>query len=139
MEFNRDQSEVTVTVPDDQLSLAIGRGGTNVKLAAKLVGVRIKIISDQVDPGIVVTGNEEYEIDQLGLDEKVRNILVENSFTRIEDLTHNLDKIEKLDGLDSASFETIKTKLSAYLPSGQTVTPVTAPETKVEEALPLTK
>ena len=134
MEFNRDQSEVTVTVPDDQLSLAIGRGGTNVKLAAKLVGVRIKIISDQVDPGIVVTGNEEYEIDQLGLDEKVRNILVENSFTRIEDLTHNFDKIEKLDGLDSASFETIKTKLSAYMPSGQTVAPVTIPEAKAEES-----
>ncbi len=134
MEFNQDLSEVTVTVPDDQLSLAIGRGGTNVKLAAKLVGVRIKIISDKVDPGIVVTGNEEYEIDQLGLDEKVRNILVENSFTRIEDLTHNFDKIEKLDGLDSASFETIKTKLSAYMPSGQTVAPVTIPEAKAEES-----
>jgi len=139
MEFNQDQSEVTVTVPDDQLSLAIGRGGTNVKLAAKLVGVRIKVISDKVDPGIVVSGNEEYEIDQLGLDEKVRNILVENSFTRIEDLTHNLDKVEKLDGLDSASFETIKTKLSAYLPSGQTVTPVTVPETKVEESTAVNK
>ncbi|OGD71712.1 transcription termination factor NusA, partial [Candidatus Collierbacteria bacterium RIFCSPHIGHO2_02_FULL_49_10] len=53
LEFSKDNSEVTVTVPDDQLSLAIGRGGTNVKLAAKLVGVRIKVVSDKSDPGIV--------------------------------------------------------------------------------------
>lgn len=137
MEFNKDQSEVTVTVPDDQLSLAIGRGGTNVKLAAKLVGVKIKIVSDKTDLGIVVTGNEEYEIDQLGLDEKVRNILVENSFTRIEDLTHNLDKVEKLDGLDDTARQTIKTKLTAYVPTSQptpVVAPVAAPEVKAEES-----
>ena len=131
MEFNQDQSEVTVTVPDDQLSLAIGRGGTNVKLAAKLVGVRIKVISDRVDPGIVVTGNEEYEIDQLGLDEKVRNILVENSFTRIEDLTHNLEGVSKLSGIDESALETIKKKLSAYSPAQASQTAVVAPATPV--------
>ena len=117
MEFNQDQSEVTVTVPDDQLSLAIGRGGTNVKLAAKLVGVRIKVISDKVDPGIVVSGNEEYEIDALGLTQKVRDILVESSLTRIEDLIHNLDKVEKLEGVETASLETIKAKLTAIQPT----------------------
>ena len=72
------------------------------------------------------------------MDEKVRNILVENSFTRIEDLTHNLEAVSKLSGLDETALETIKTKLSAYLPSGQTVTPVTAPETKVEESTTVT-
>lgn len=128
IEFNKDQTEATVTVPDDQLSLAIGRGGTNVKLAAKLVGVKVKIISDKTDPGIIVTGNEEFEIDQLGLPEKIRNILVENSLTRIEDLIHNSDKIEKLEGVDVASLETIKSKLTAYQPASQPAT--TAPEIK---------
>lgn len=117
VEFSKDGDEVTVTVPDDQLSLAIGRGGTNVKLAAKLVGLRVKVISSQVDPGIVVTGNEEFEIDQLGLDAKIRAILVENNFVRIEDLLQSLDKIEKLDGLDAVSFETLKSKLTAYQPA----------------------
>ncbi|MFZ2201942.1 MAG: transcription termination factor NusA [Microgenomates group bacterium] len=131
MEFNKDQSEVTVTVPDDQLSLAIGRGGTNVKLAAKLVGVKIKIVSDKVDPGIVVTGNEEYEIDQLGLDEKVRSILVENSFTRIEDLTHNLEGAKTLPGIDEAALETIQKKLSAYSPTMMSQPAVVAPATPV--------
>lgn len=132
VEFNKDKTEVTVTVPDDQLSLAIGRGGTNVKLAAKLVGVKVKVISDKTDPGIVVTGNEEYEIDQLGLPEAVRNILVENSLTRIEDLVHNMEKVEKLPGVDASSVETIKAKLTAYQPAGQTIAP-TAEKTTAEE------
>lgn len=117
LEFNADKTEVTVTVPDDQLSLAIGRGGTNVKLAAKLVGARVKVISDKSDPGIVVTGNEEYEIDTLGLSQKVRDVLVENSLTRIEDLVHNLEKVETLEGIDATSLESIKTKLTAIQPT----------------------
>ena len=117
LEFNADKTEVTVTVPDDQLSLAIGRGGTNVKLAAKLVGARVKVISDKSDPGIIVTGDEEYEIDTLGLTQKVRDILVENSLTRIEDLVHNLEKVEKLEGVDATSLETIKAKLTAIQPT----------------------
>ncbi len=117
LEFNADKTEVTVTVPDDQLSLAIGRGGTNVKLAAKLVGARVKVISDKSDPGIVVTGDEEYEIDTLGLSQKVRDVLVENSLTRIEDLVHNLEKVEALEGIDAPSLETIKTKLTAIQPT----------------------
>ena len=117
LEFNADKTEVTVTVPDDQLSLAIGRGGTNVKLAAKLVGARVKVISDKSDPGIIVTGDEEYEIDTLGLTQKVRDILVENSLTRIEDLVHNMEKVETLEGIDATSLETIKAKLTAIQPT----------------------
>ena len=39
------QSRANVTVSDDQQSLAIGRGGQNVRLAAKLTGAKIDIIS----------------------------------------------------------------------------------------------
>lgn len=117
VEFSNDQTEVVVTVPFDQLSLAIGRGGVNVKLAARLVGLKIKIISEKGDTGIVVTGNEEYDIDQLGLSEEVRNLLVANQFTRIEDLIHNLDRIAALEGLSAENIETIKSKLTAYQPA----------------------
>lgn len=41
-----DQSKVTVVVQDDQLSLAIGRAGQNARLAARLTGFRIDIISE---------------------------------------------------------------------------------------------
>lgn len=108
--------EFIVTVPDDQLSLAIGRGGQNVKLAAKLVGVRLKIISDQTDPGITVTGDEEFEIDQLGLPKKLRNIIVEAGLTRIENILTDPDQLDKLKGIGPKSLEKIKKQILAYKP-----------------------
>lgn len=122
LEFNKDQTEVVVTVPEDQLSLAIGRGGTNVKLAAKLVGLKVKIVSEKGDLGITVTGNEEYEIDQLGLSQKVRTLLVDNSLTRIEDLLQNPEKIKELPKITDEEIESIKNKLTAYQPPSAAVT-----------------
>lgn len=43
------KSVVTVSVPEDQLALAIGGGGENVRLAGQLVGLEIKIIQSQKD------------------------------------------------------------------------------------------
>ncbi|MBI3954587.1 transcription termination factor NusA [Candidatus Collierbacteria bacterium] len=115
IKLEKDGSAI-VTVPHDQLSLAIGRGGQNVKLAAKLVGLKVKVISDQADPGIVVTGDEEYEIDQLGLDTKVRNLLVTAALTRIDDLVREPHKLEAIKGIGPKSLESIKNKLLAYQP-----------------------
>jgi len=41
IEIDEKTRLVTVTAPDDQLSLAIGRGGQNVRLAAKLTGYKL--------------------------------------------------------------------------------------------------
>lgn len=116
VKFNEDKTEVVVTVPDDQLSLAIGRGGQNVKLAARLTNLKIKIISDKTDMGIVVTGDEEYEIDQLGLSTKIRNLLIEANLTRIEDLINHSDKLESIKGIGPKSLNKIKEQITAYQP-----------------------
>lgn len=117
VEIDRLTNTATVTVPDDQLSLAIGRGGQNVRLAAQLVGLSIKIKSDKTDPGITVTGTEEFEIDQLNLDTKVRNLLIEAHLTRIEDLTSDPKALDSVKGIGPKSLEQIKAKLLAYQPS----------------------
>lgn len=112
--FDKHSGETTITVPEDQLSLAIGRGGQNVKLAAKLTGSKLRIISDQAsaDSAIVATGSEEFEIDQLGLDTKARNILVEAGLTHIEDLSE--DKLDAVKGIGPKSLEKIKVQLASY-------------------------
>ena len=46
IEINEKEHQATVEVADDQLSLAIGKGGQNVRLAAKLTGWRIDIKGD---------------------------------------------------------------------------------------------
>src|SRR3989339_364406 len=112
--FDSRSGETTVTVPSDQLSLAIGRGGQNVKLAAKLTGSKLRIVSEAAPPesAIVATGAEEYEIDQLDLETKARNILVEAGLTHIEDLTE--DKLDAVKGIGPKTLEKIKVQLASY-------------------------
>lgn len=113
--YDKATGETIVTVPADQLSLAIGRGGQNVKLAAKLTQSKLRIISNEtkdIETGIVATGTEEFEIDQLGLDTKTRNLLVEAELTHIEDLTS--DKLDSVKGLGPKTLEKIKAQLAVY-------------------------
>ncbi len=88
IEIDEAKHLVTVTAPDDQLSLAIGRGGQNARLAAKLTGYKITIQSAGGEVQSEVTGEEEHEIDTFkGLDKDVRTILVQNKLTTLGDLS----------------------------------------------------
>jgi len=132
VKLDQDKQEVIVTVPEDQLSLAIGRGGQNVKLAARLTGLKIKITSDKTDPGIVVTGDEEYEIDQLNLSTKIRNLLIDANLTRIEDLLNRPEKLAEVKGIGPKSLTKIKDQIAAYQPPRPVETDEKAEE-KTEE------
>jgi transcription termination/antitermination protein NusA len=93
IEIDEDSKMVVVTAPDDQLSLAIGRGGQNVRLAAKLTGYKITIQSATGDVQSAVTGQEEYEIDTFeGLDPEFRAFLVQNKLTTLADLSRFRDR-----------------------------------------------
>lgn len=116
IEISSDGKHATVKVPDDQLSLAIGKGGQNVKLAAQLTGLQVKIVGAQSGQTTeVVTGKEEYEIDLLNIDAKVRNKLVEAGVTQLEQiLGENIDRLKDIKGIGPKSIKEIETKLAAY-------------------------
>ncbi len=85
--IDEENRVVEVTAPDDQLSLAIGRGGQNVRLAAKLTGYKITIKSADGTVESAVTGKEEYEIDTFeGLTAETRELLVSHKLTTLMDL-----------------------------------------------------
>jgi len=93
IEVDEAKKTVIVTAPDDQLSLAIGRGGQNVRLAAKLTGYKITIKSATGKVQSQATGAEEYEIDTFdGLTEETRMILIEHKLTTLNDLVRFQDK-----------------------------------------------
>lgn len=58
VELNEERKEAKITVPEDQLSLAIGKQGQNVRLAAKLTGWKIDVIGGKPQ---IKTENEEEE------------------------------------------------------------------------------
>lgn len=112
-----DETKVAiVTAPDDQLSLAIGRGGQNVRLAAKLTGCKISIKSNTGEEKVNVTGDEEYEIDQqiTGLTPELRQILVEHRLTTLEDLRYRKEKWAVLEVLTDEQKELLNSEVEKY-------------------------
>ncbi|MBP7768692.1 transcription termination/antitermination protein NusA [Candidatus Woesebacteria bacterium] len=98
IEFDQYSKLATITAPEDQLSLVIGRGGQNVRLAAKLTGWKITVKSATGQVASAVTGQEEYEIDTFtGLDAETRAKLVEHKLTTRADLSRFKDKWAKFE------------------------------------------
>lgn len=140
MELNDKNKTATITVPDDQLSLAIGKGGQNVKLAAKLTGYKIKLIAATSKASASATGEEEYEIDLLNIDSKVRNKLVDAGIVHLDQiLGQNIDRLQEIKGIGKKSIEEIKQKLEAYQSSTSNQEDSESPqeEPKSEEASPV--
>jgi transcription termination/antitermination protein NusA len=65
VKINESKKEARVMVPTDQLSLAIGKQGQNVRLAAKLTGWKIDVVSEEIKKEVA----KDYEIEDEAIDE----------------------------------------------------------------------
>lgn len=96
VEIDDKLRKATITVPDDQLSLAIGKGGQNARLAAKLTGYKIDIKGEGGKKITLSTsGDELFEIDALGLSSKLRNTLIEMQVTTVAELEGKIEEVKK--------------------------------------------
>lgn len=115
VEIDEESRKVTVTAPDDQLSLAIGRGGQNVRLAAKLTGYLITIKSAEGEIESEATGDEEYEIDSWEeITPETREFLVQHKLTTIYDLERFQDKWVQANEIPYEQKEIIDQKVKDY-------------------------
>ncbi len=80
-----------VAVPEDQLSLAIGRGGQNVRLAGQLTGWRLNVMAEN-DAASAAQNNTEKQrqalIDALDIDEEVANVFIAEGFVSLEEIAY---------------------------------------------------
>lgn len=89
--------KATITIPDDQLSLAIGKGGQNARLAAKLTGFKIDLKGAEASKiALSTSGDEKFEIDALGLSSKLRNTLIDMDITTVAELESKLDEVKPI-------------------------------------------
>lgn len=114
IEIDETIKSATITVPDDQLSLAIGRGGQNVRLAAKLTGYKLTIKSAGGTIESQATGKEEYEIDTFkGLEDETREMLIQHKLTTLNDLARFRDKWQQFE-LPEAQIKLLEKKVTAF-------------------------
>ena len=102
--LDEDAGKIEVVVPDDQLSLAIGRRGQNVRLASQLTGLDIDIMTEEEESQRRQAEFEERTklfMDTLDLDEFFAQLLVSEGFTNLEEVAYvELDELTVIEGVD---------------------------------------
>lgn len=101
---DEDRHEMDLAVEDDQLSLAIGKGGQNIRLASELTGWELNVMSKTAmeEKHQNETGKQvELFVAQLEVDEDLAQLLVEEGFTSIEEVAYvpSAEMLE-IDGFD---------------------------------------
>ncbi len=106
-------------VPDEQLSLAIGRRGQNVRLASQLTGWDIDIMTEaEESERRQKEFNERTNLfmDALDVDEMVGQVLASEGFAQVEEVAYvDLDEIASIDGFDEDTAQEIQTRAREYL------------------------
>ncbi len=109
-ELDRSENKVTVVVADDQLSLAIGKGGQNARLAAKLTNLKIDLINEsQYAERLELQRIARLPIDEIdALEESVRNRLKSAGIQTLDDLLQiGKDKLLGIDEIDDKTADSI--------------------------------
>ena len=108
-----------MVVPDEQLSLAIGRRGQNVRLASQLTGWDIDILTEaEESERRQKEFNERTNLfmDSLDVDEMVGQVLASEGFAAVEELAYvELDEIASIDGFDEDTAQELQTRAREYL------------------------
>jgi len=117
--MDEDNRRLDVVVPDDQLSLAIGRRGQNVRLATQLSGWNIDIMTEAEESerrqNELKTRSALF-IEAMDVDEVIAHLLVVEGFTSIEDIVETSDaELARIEGFDADVAVELKGRAAAFL------------------------
>ncbi|WP_068311125.1 transcription termination factor NusA [Polycladidibacter hongkongensis] len=115
-----DESErIEVVVPNDQLSLAIGRRGQNVRLASQLTGWGIDIMTEQEESERRQKEFQERSVlfqEALNVDETVSQLLASEGFDSIEEVAYvEIEEIAAIEGFDEETSQELQARAREYL------------------------
>ena len=117
--MDEEEERVEVVVPDEQLSLAIGRRGQNVRLASQLTGWQIDIMTESQESERRQKEFAERTAlfqEALDVDEVIAQLLVTEGFAAVEDVAYvETDEIAQIEGFDEDTAEELQARAREYL------------------------
>jgi len=117
--IDENKNRIEVVVPDDQLSLAIGRRGQNVRLASQLVGWSIDILTEATESerrAEEFKSLSELFIDALNVEEVIAQLLVTEGFTSIEEVAFiPIEDLAAIEGFDEGVAQELHDRAENYL------------------------
>ena len=117
--FNEEKRRVETVVPDDQLSIAIGRRGQNVRLASKITNWSIDVMTEEQESKRRVeefTNTTEVFTKGLDLDEVLAQLLSAEGFTTIDQIANSdQTSLESIEGFDATLAAELKNRAIEYI------------------------
>jgi transcription termination/antitermination protein NusA len=117
--LDEEAGRVEVVVPDEQLSLAIGRRGQNVRLASQLTRWDIDILTEAEESE---RRQEEFRrrsglfVEALDVDDMIAGLLVTEGFTSVEELAYTpIDEVAAIEGFDEGVAEELIRRAETFL------------------------
>ena len=117
--LDEQAEKIEVVVPDEQLSLAIGRRGQNVRLASQLIGWDIDILTEQEESERrqkEFTERSELFMKAMNVDEVVAQLLASEGFSSLEEVAFvDVGEIGSIEGFDEDTAGEIQDRAKEYL------------------------
>lgn len=117
--LDEDAQRIEVVVPDDQLSLAIGRRGQNVRLASQLTGWDIDILTEADESErrqAEFAERSQTFMDALDVDEMIAQLLASEGFATVEEVAYvPLDEITVIEGFDEETAEELQRRALEFI------------------------
>ena len=117
--LDEELERIEVVVPDEQLSLAIGRRGQNVRLASQLTGYEIDIMTEEEESA---KRQEEFRVRSelfmagLDVDDMMAGLLVSEGFATIEEIAFvGVEELMDIDGLDEETAEELQARARDFI------------------------
>ncbi|MBU2889804.1 transcription termination factor NusA [Celeribacter halophilus] len=137
--LDEDAGKIEVVVPDEQLSLAIGRRGQNVRLASQLTGLDIDILTEAEESERrqkEFAARTQLFMDSLDLDEFFAQLLVSEGFTNLEEVAYvDVEELLVIDGVDEGTATELQARARDVLEAAQRKALEHARELGVEDSL----
>ena len=134
-----NSNKVEVVLPEDQLSIAIGRRGQNVKLASILTGLEIDILTEKEDTErrqAEFKAVTELFAEKLDLEDMIAQLLVVEGYNSVEKINNaNVADIQKIEGFDEELAIEIHSRASQYVENEKLDLQKLIDESNIEEYL----
>jgi len=137
--LDEDAERIEVVVPDEQLSLAIGRRGQNVRLASQLTGFDIDIMTEAEESArrqAEFAERSQLFMETMNVDEVVAQLLVSEGFATLEEVAYvDTNELLVIDGFDETTAEELQARARECLEEIHTKAIAKAREMGVEDSL----
>lgn len=117
--IDEENGRVEVVVPEDQLSLAIGRRGQNVRLASEITGWSIDVLTDEQESK---RRTEEFNtasnlfIEALDVEDVIAHLLATEGFLTVEDVAYvSIEDVASIEGFDQEIAEELHNRANEHL------------------------